>query len=145
MKIRHRVAAVASTVAVTAAMSLALANPASASTTRPNALHPDAIGAIVCSGDLCIQTDSCNSDETKVSIEEWADTSGFYGHFELEDPNGVDYNSPSNTNWNAGGKGHVFTVPLYLGDEYTGIAWRYTPSSAKYTNIGEVNFTVNNC
>lgn len=121
-----------------------LAGPASASAARPNA-HPDAIGGIVCSGDLCIQTDSCNSAETEVTIEEWANTSNFYGHFELEDPNGVNYNSTPNTNWTAGGKGHDFTVPLYFGDEYHGIAWKYTSSTAKYANIGEVNFTVNNC
>jgi len=116
---------------------------ANAATVHPTAT-PDAIGAIVCSGDLCIQTDSCNSAHTQVSIDEWADSSGFYGHFELEDPNGVNYNSGTQ-NWAAGGAGHVFTVPLYEGDEYHAIAWRYTPSSGVYTNIGQVNFTVNGC
>jgi hypothetical protein len=144
MKILHRAAAVAFAAAIAAAMSLALAHPASASTARPNAA-PDAIGGIVCSGDLCIQTQSCNSSHTKVTIREWAYSTGFFGHFELEDPNGVDYNyPPTNTNWSPGG-GHNFTVPLYFDDTYTGIAWKYTPSTGKYTNIGEVHFTVNHC
>jgi len=143
MKILHRAAAVAFAVAIAAAMSLALAHTASASTAR--AATPDAIGGIVCSGDLCVQTQSCNSSHTEVTIRLWADSTGFFGHFELEDPNGVDYNYPPyNTNWSKGG-GHNFTVPLYLGDTYRGIAWRYTPSSDKYTNIGQVNFTVNHC
>jgi hypothetical protein len=120
--------------------------PANAATTHPTTtMSPDAIGAIVCSGDLCIQSDSCNSDQTEVSIDAWADTGSFFGHFELENPNGADYNSTPNENWLAGGTGNEFTVPLFTGEEYHVIAWKYTPSSATYTNIGQVNFTVNNC
>jgi hypothetical protein len=111
--------------------------PANAATARP-------IGAILCSGDLCVQTDSCPTSDT-VSIHEWPDKTPIFGHFELKDPNGVNYNSkpPGNHNYSAGGPGYVFTVPLRFGEEYHGIAWKY--ADGKYYNIGEVPFDVVTC
>jgi hypothetical protein len=106
-----------------------------------SALPANAAGAILCSGDLCIQTISINGTNETAVVAAWANRSNFYGHFELFTPFDEDYNSPTE-HWTAGGANYKFTVPLEGGNGYNATAWRQN-SSTNYTEIGDVQFTIN--
>jgi hypothetical protein len=125
-----------------AASSIGLgAIPAHAATAPASTARPDAIGAVVCSGNLCIQTSSCPTS-AEVAINEWASPNSFYGHFELEVPDGLDYNT-NDMNWTANIDVAEFIVPLFLDQGYRAVEWAYFDGT--YINLGAVNFTVNNC
>ena len=113
--------------------------PANAATGTTNA------GSIVCSGDLCIQTETVNTTVCLAVVAAWADTSDFTGHFEMAVPSvGYTQNSTGGDKESiAGGANFKFTVPFYgEGVGYQATAWRHN-SNGTYTNIGRVNFTIN--
>jgi hypothetical protein len=154
----NRMALLSAAAIVVASVGLG-ALPANAATARPNTvsntvvshkpntapLPSNAIGAVLCSGDLCIQTVGCLDGNSKVSIDEWAN-SGFFGHFELELPNGTHQNSLPSGNYNYDtGSGYVFTADLVLQQPYEGIAWSYNAETKAYSDVGHVTFTVNTC
>jgi hypothetical protein len=97
-------------------------------------------GKILCGGDLCMQTLSVNDSTNNAVVAAWADTSNFYGHFEIICPYGQYENSP-NENWKAGGANYKFTNVILEYGAYDIIAWK--DSSGKYTNIGEIDTEIN--
>ena len=99
---------------------------------------PASPGAVICSGDLCIQrTSSIINNEA--TIEAWADNRPFHGHFELAGPDGVIANS-ADQDWYAGGAGHYFNN-VARGGGYTITAWQGDPTIG-YQNIGRVSFSI---
>jgi hypothetical protein len=109
-----------------------------ASSTPASSLAPNSAGAILCSGDLCIQRTTSIINH-KATVKAWADTYDFYGHFELIGPDSHIANCPAgyNEEWRAGGTGCNFTN-VAQGSGYTIIAWKGSPP----VNIGEVHFSV---
>ena len=53
---------------------------------RTAAVPAKPYGAIVCNRDLCLQTLSVNVSNCSAVVKTWANTSNFYGHFEIFDP-----------------------------------------------------------
>jgi hypothetical protein len=118
----------------------AATRPASAATQPRPAGAITAAGAILCSGDLCLQNDGFYNG-AYVVVTEWAYNSNFYGHFELADAAGdVGNSTGGNKWWYAGGKGYGFLFPIHCGTTYTGTAWRYT--GGHYYVNGRINFGV---
>jgi hypothetical protein len=111
-----------------------------ASSTPASSLVPDTVGAVQCTGDLCIQR-TTSIINNKATVKAWADTTSFFGHFELSGPDGHIANCPSNSNeqWNAGGTGCNFTN-VAQGGGYTITAWKVSGKSV--VNIGKVSFRV---
>jgi hypothetical protein len=129
--------------------------PASAATAIPartaaapavnTAAVPAAIGSILCSGDLCIQTISANITTCVAVVAAWADTSNFTGHFEIAVPDElyVQNSTGGDRVWIAGGANYKFTVPFFgEGETYQVSAWRHN-SNGSYTRIGFVQFGIN--
>jgi hypothetical protein len=92
---------------------------------------PHAYGAILCSGDVCIQSQCahCNLQ----NINAWANNTTFTGHFEFFFSIYVSRNSDEET-WPAGGEHYTFTgVSAALGSACVR-AWKKV--SGGYTDIG---------
>jgi hypothetical protein len=120
--------------------------PASAATQRPAPAGTSprpageivAKGAILCSGDLCLQNDGVYGD--RVTVTEWAYNRNFFGHFELADEAGDVANSHQNW-WYGGGRGWAFqNFPAHCNLLYAGAAWRYT--HGHYYLNGSIYFRV---
>lgn len=105
------------------------------------------IGSIVCGGDVCIQTQSANISNCTAVVAAWANTTTFFGHFEIV-PLGPTItpgvNSPGgDKTWPAGGTNVKITIPFYGSPEtYQAIAWKRN-ANGSHTKIGTVNFTIN--
>jgi hypothetical protein len=113
--------------------------PASAATVA------NPLGSIVCSGDLCIQTQSVNGSNCTAVVKAWAFNRSFTGHFEMAVPaRGYAQNSRGgDRNWQAGGPGYDFTVRFFGSSfQYQGSAWRHNPNGG-YSRIGFVPFAIN--
>lgn len=140
IKLRSRLGRLGMGVAAVAlavpAMALSTSGDAHAATARmgiPN-------GDIVCGGDLCIQTNSVNTTACTAVVAAWANTSTFYGHFELSISGGFVANSNTQT-WPAGGQNYKFNVHFNPHAEYEATAWGY--NGGQYQNLGTVDFTIN--
>jgi hypothetical protein len=118
---------------------VAVALPASAAPVasyQVSSSAPASVGAVLCSGDLCVQRVT-SIDNGTAYVEAWANTAGFTGHFELSGPDGLIGNSKTKY-WYAGGPGQLWDIPQ--GGGYTVTAWQ--GSSAPYRVIGQINFSV---
>jgi hypothetical protein len=96
--------------------------------------------AIVCSGDVCVQTVSISSGTELAKVNAWARTTKFFGHFELQDiVNNKVYNSKPNKTWLAGGAHYTFkNIPTDGGvTAFHVIGWKYDGGKS-YTDIGYV-------
>lgn len=112
---------------------------------RTAAVPAKPYGAIVCNRDLCLQTLSVNVSNCSAVVKTWANTSNFYGHFEIFDPiNDEAWNSyPGNTTYYAGGAGYDFSITYYGNlTSYQATAWKHN-SNGKYADIGQLNFVIN--
>lgn len=114
--------------------------PASASTPRP-AEVPAAKGAILCSGDLCIQNDGYGPNYVVVSA--WAYNKNFFGHFEMAEGSYYQNSTGGNKWWYAGRGAYAFVMPLQCTYSYVGTAWRYT--GGHYYVGGRVTFGLGVC
>jgi hypothetical protein len=138
-KLRSRLGRLGTGVAV-----VALAVPAMALGTSGDAHAgvfdgPD--GQIQCSGDLCVQTNSVDTTGCTATIAAWANTSDFFGHFEMAIPD-TGYVANSNTQtWPAGGEDYKFQVHFNPDVTYEATAWGY--NGGQYENLGQVDFTIN--
>jgi hypothetical protein len=132
----RRVALLSALASASLAGSLGLAAlPANAAVSSPHA-----IGQIVCSGDLCIQTNSVDLSNCTAVVAAWANNNNFYGHFEIVGP-GSDQSSEPDQEWIAGGANNKFTVPYHgAGDGYQATAWQ--DNNGSYSNIGQINFGI---
>jgi hypothetical protein len=117
---------------------------ASGAVQRLAALHgaqavvPDALGAVICQGDVCIQSQCAHCDTQSIRV--WANTTTFTGHFEIiyacSMAGCVDRNSP-NATWKAHGTGHTFGgVPAAAGNGRAK-AWKGGPP---WHALGDVTF-----
>ena len=88
-----------------------------------------------CSGDLCASTGE-RSTAVIATIRAWPPNYGFYGHFELQTPNGRVYNSITST-WNKGGIGNYFNNIDGGAGVWWVTAWRM--GSNGWENIGRVD------
>lgn len=113
------------------------ATPANAATHRP--VTPRF--AIVCGGNVCIQTASKGSSLANVNA--WARNTTFFGHFQLVDGCGVTVANSPNETWPAGGTHYTFTSIHWAdcGDFWTVTAWRHN-SNGSYTSLGSVSFSI---
>jgi hypothetical protein len=108
-------------------------SPVKAATTA----HASAVPAadILCSGDLCIQDFVGDVSQT---VHAWADTSTFFGHFELEYGCSIAGCNIANSDtqwWPAGGTHWSFT---YTSAIVAQCVWAWKgPSNGTYTQIGE--------
>jgi hypothetical protein len=104
------------------------------------------IGGIVCSGDLCLQTQSANTANCTAVVNAWADTTSFTGHFEIQammPVNTAGVNSSGDQLWPAGGMHASIGIQFFGSPEsYQATAWRHNPDRS-YTKVGVVNFTIN--
>ena len=118
---------------------LGLTAPAQAATLTPTLATVAASPSTdpkLCAGDLCVQ--NIREGVQNSTIKASANTTGFYGHFELKYDDGHVRNSP-NQYWRAGGTGYDFKgVPP--GDSYQMTAWK--GHHKPYTNIGRLGFSV---
>jgi len=116
--------------------------PASAVTAAPQAVAVSASYGVVCSGALCIQTQSVNITTCEAVIYAWANTS-FTGHFDMAVPSEdvLVHNPPAgNIQWSSG-EIAGFEMPFYGQNvPYQATAWKLTST---YYDIGRVNFTIN--
>jgi hypothetical protein len=103
------------------------------------------VGAIQCGlhSYLCIQTDTVSS--SNATISGWSDTRSFYGTIEMTSPppkNELEYSyGGSNHQFNAGGKGFVFTLPCEAnGGTYN--AWALDRNG---NVLDYVPFTIHRC
>jgi hypothetical protein len=99
---------------------------------------PDALGAVICQGDVCVQSQCAHCDTQSIRV--WANTTTFTGHFEIiyacSDNHCIDRNSP-NATWKAHGTGHTFGgVPAAAGNA-SAKAWKGGPP---WNAIGNVSF-----
>jgi hypothetical protein len=109
---------------------------------------PSAIGAIVCQAPyICVQTQSANLLQCTAVVAAWADTTGFFGRFELVNTtSGIDsyyYSSPNKT-FPAGGTNIKINVSIDSDQNtpYKAIAEKY--ASGKYSHIGSwLYFSIN--
>jgi hypothetical protein len=116
--------------------------PASAVTAAPQAVAVSASYGVVCSGALCIQTQSVNINTCQAVIYAWANTS-FTGHFDMAIPSyAVLVHDPpaGNIRWSSGEKA-MWEMPFYGQNvSYQATAWKHTTT---YYDIGRVDFTIN--
>jgi hypothetical protein len=138
-----RLAAAAAPVGVAVLGSgLLAAHPADASPARPAAVP--AVGGIDCHGDLCVQTICYDSYYDSFHVNTWANTRGFYGHFEIFTYNGYingkAYNSPTSV-WPAGGMHHTFKGLDAGPNDYQATAWSQAYKGAPYHDIGRASFS----
>jgi len=100
--------------------------------------------AIVCHADACIQTASKGA--TLANVNAWANTTTFFGHFQLVNTGcgNTVANSPNET-WPAGGRHYTFTNIQWqggvCGDFWSVTAWRHN-SNGTYTSLGTVGFQI---
>jgi hypothetical protein len=110
------------------------------------AITPAAVGSIVCSAPyVCVQTQSVNVLACTAVVATWADTSSFYGRFEMIEKTSVgniDHYSATKT-WPAGGANYKVTVGIDEDQDAQFEAVAQRDSSGKYTNIGSKNFGIN--
>jgi hypothetical protein len=102
------------------------------------AASPDTKGALLCGGDVCIQS-LCAGCATQ-SIHVWADTYGFTGHFEISygcSMAGCTVQNSTNVYWHAGGSGWIFGGVPGAAESATVTAWEGGPP---WTDIGGVFF-----
>jgi hypothetical protein len=104
-------------------------------------IAPAAKGAIICQGDVCIQSNCAKCDSQ--NIEAWANTYTFTGHFQINwgcGPGCETSNSP-NKRWIHGGAGYSFDGIPY-GVSACVIAWEgpYNTGS-RWRSIGDVCFS----
>jgi hypothetical protein len=119
------------------AMSVIPANAATPQITRP-------AFAVVCHADACIQTASKGA--TYANVNAWANTTTFYGHFQLVNTGcGNTVANSSTGTWPAGGKHYTFKNIVWSGDtcgDYWSVtAWRHN-SNGSYTSLGTVGFQI---
>jgi hypothetical protein len=139
-KRRIETLAVSGIMIVTAGLLAVVSTAASAvasTTTTGQVTHT--VGTDPCGGDVCEQIYSVNNSNGTYTIEVWAPTQTFYGHFELQTPEHKTYNSPDNTN-HAGGLGHFFVVPQQSG-VFAATAWE-TSGNGGYNKIGYTTMTL---
>lgn len=110
------------------------------SSTPASNIIPNDVGAVLCSGDLCIQrvTSIINN---KATIKAWAWRFNFTGHMELSGPDGFIANAPTTDILFTAGVTGVLFKNVARGGGYTITEWRGTRSTG-YLNIGQVNFGV---
>ena len=102
------------------------------------AASPDSKGALLCSGDVCIQSLCAGCDIQSIHV--WANTYGFRGHFMIKygcSVAGCTYQNSTNVYWHAGGSGWIFGGVPGAALSATVIAWKGGPP---WTNIGDVFF-----
>jgi hypothetical protein len=133
LKIKRLAAAAAPVGAAVLATSYVAAPPAQAA--------PASKGAILCSGDLCIQTDGLEPSGD-ACVETWANDQTFYGHFEISTSDGQFVENTANESWKAGGTGSEFWSVPYFSPPVIARAWEYNKSTKKYNRIGKVSFGV---
>lgn len=118
-------------------MTVASATPAAAATEHP---ATTTAGSIVCTWDVCIQTQGVSVQYGYAIVKAWAYLDPFYGHFEMAHPStNWAANSPQRT-WYAGGQGWYFYVPLYCYSQYVATAWNYV--NGHYDRLGQVAFSI---
>lgn len=128
MSFSKRVAAIAASGVVTLGVLIGVdAVPASAAT-------------VECSGDVCAEVVSVAS--AGFTFDMWANTSTFFGHFDVYWTNGgINNNVPENADITLN-PGVVYSVLVPQNDGgYDVIAWKYI-SPGDNENIGEVGFSV---
>jgi hypothetical protein len=149
---KPRIALLSALTAAALVGSLAMASlPASAATGRPASAAAGhtaevlaAKGAILCSGDLCIQNDGYVGND--VAVEAWAYTSTFYGHFELTGDGFTENCTDNNQWWYAGGGGCEFDMPIQCTTSYVATAWAHlSQPEPHYSDIGRVTFGLGVC
>jgi hypothetical protein len=78
---------------------------------------PDALGKIICQGDVCIQSQDKNAIQQ--NIRAWARNHGFKGHFEMRfgcSPGICNVLNSRNQYWSKGGHGYTFKgIPTGVG------------------------------
>lgn len=109
----HAPASVQAHASVAAPAQVSSAVPRLAASHGAQSVAPDALGAVLCSGDVCIQSQCAHCNFQNIRV--WANTYGFKGHFKLVYGCSVagcnTFYSP-NQYWRAGGTGYTFdTVP----------------------------------
>ena len=135
---RKRIAFISTLMSAALVGSLGLAVvPANAAAARANA------GAILCSGDLCIQTVAVDTTEDLAAVNAWADTTTFTGHFEITVPGtwSGENSAGGDKRWPHGGTHYTFVVPLFPGLTYQATAWRRN-SPGHYSHIGWKKFGI---
>ena len=101
--------------------------------------------AIECHGDVCIQTAAKGA--TLATVNAWADTTTFTGHFQLVNTGcGITVaNSHPDKTWPAGGSHYPFTGIQWkggaCGDFWQITAWKHNPNGT-YTSLGSVGFQI---
>jgi hypothetical protein len=128
-----------------AAGAMAVAVTASA---IPANAAPKAIGKILCSAPyLCLQTNSVNLLQCTAVVATWADTSSFYGRFQMieETSVGNEYLYSNTRTWPAGGTNYKFTVGIDEDQyaQFEAVAQRQNTSTKKYSDIGSKSFSIN--
>jgi hypothetical protein len=127
-----------SSVAHEAAAQASAAVPRLAASHGAQVIVPDVKGAVLCNGDVCIQSQCAHC--TVQSIRAWANTYGFRGHFEIIYGCSIAGCTTQNSNngyWHAGGTGYTFHgVPAAAGSANVD-GWKGGPP---WTKIGDVGF-----
>jgi hypothetical protein len=101
--------------------------------------------AIICSGDVCIQTQSI-SGAGYADLKAWANTTGFYGHFQLVNTNcGNTIAKSPNETFAAGESHHYLFTNIYIesvcGDNWRVTGWKWI-SNGVLQNMGAVAFQI---
>lgn len=99
---------------------------------------PDALGAVLCGGDICLQSQCAHCAQQNIRV--WAHTYGFRGHFEIQFGCSIAGCNTLNTNnayWHAGGTGYTFTnIPSAVISSNV-YGWKGGPP---WTQIGHIGF-----
>jgi hypothetical protein len=112
--------------------------PASAQTTQQDTTATVAVAYAPshCSAWVCAQVVGITGGTAYIRVYA---ANAFYGHFELQPPNGTVHNSPDET-WRANGTGYEFSVGNFAGS-YVATAWQWI-GPGNYQNKGQVSFTL---
>lgn len=96
---------------------------------------------ILCSGDVCVQT--VTKGATIATVNAWADTVSFTGHFELLNGCGQFVANSPDQFWPSGRSPHKFTGIHWADcmDQWKVIGWQEN-SPGDYSRVGTVNFTI---
>jgi len=136
---------IASAIGLTSLGAAASAAPATTAIPAHVATHSQPVTprfAIVCAGDVCIQTASKGT--TLATVNAWARNTTFFGHFQLVNGCGDTVaNSTPDLIWPAGGTHHPFTGIHYAdcGDFWAVTAWKRL-SPGHYASLGSVGFRI---
>lgn len=89
-----------------------------------------------CGGDLCFAQNAIHS----AGFVAWAQSVGFFGHFQLQTPEHTTINTTPNLQWNVGVQAKVFGAPNVSG-YYCMTAWQLVGTNG-YNKIGYACMTI---